>query len=225
METSLINSRIVGRVCSYCGKEFTLFACHTKRKNYNSGSFCSRECSDKGRKQRPLTLVEIVCPRCCKISKWRKGQERQFCSSICANESRRGAATERKRDPRHSKWAAAVKLRDGKCLRCEETNSEILQAHHVLPFAENPDFRYDIDNGETLCQKCHSKEHPQWSSLIQSRGKIGEPMLCYWCEVKFKKKSSLRKGKRKFCSKKCSSAWIGATQGGRIEIKEPSHGK
>ena len=49
-----------------------------------------------------------------------------------------------------------VKERDGKCLKCGST--ERLHAHHIKPWKDYPELRFDINNGTTLCNSCHSKE-------------------------------------------------------------------
>lgn len=60
------------------------------------------------------------------------------------------------RDYKH--WRRLVLERDGnECQRC--SSSEKLEAHHLNPFNVNKDLRYDIDNGVTLCEKCHSVKH------------------------------------------------------------------
>lgn len=49
-------------------------------------------------------------------------------------------------------WSSYVKLRDEICLVC---GSEVnLNAHHLIP-REIKEFRYDIENGITLCPKHH----------------------------------------------------------------------
>lgn len=70
------------------------------------------------------------------------------------------------------KWMDAVKERDGgKCVRCGSDNE--IESHHVIELVtlietyqirtrdearDIPAF-WDLNNGETLCQKCHYAEH------------------------------------------------------------------
>ncbi len=56
-----------------------------------------------------------------------------------------------------SAWAAQVKNRDGFCLCCSTTDN--LHAHHILPKAKFPHHALLVDNGITLCEPCHIKEH------------------------------------------------------------------
>ena len=65
-----------------------------------------------------------------------------------------------------SEWSIAVRMRDGRCLRCETTVA--LVAHHVKPKSEYPELRLDIGNGETLCSNCHAEHH---KSIKHSRPK------------------------------------------------------
>lgn len=84
--------------------------------------------------------------------------------------SRLNVAIRQMRDSR--KWMDAVKARDGVCLRCGST--EDLEAHHKVELAEllarlnvcnSDDARrhkailFDLDNGETLCRRCHYAHH------------------------------------------------------------------
>jgi hypothetical protein len=54
-------------------------------------------------------------------------------------------------------WSLQVKDRDGLCLCCSATDN--LHAHHILPKAKFPHHALLTDNGITLCEPCHIKEH------------------------------------------------------------------
>lgn len=57
----------------------------------------------------------------------------------------------------YKNWRNEVLERDGrKCVKCGE-NKKRLVVHHKKSFADFPDLRLDINNGETLCDKCHHK--------------------------------------------------------------------
>ena len=69
------------------------------------------------------------------------------------------------------KWTDAVKDSDGQCLRCGSI--ENLESHHVISLSElitlhniknTDDARktpelWNLDNGQTLCRRCHYAEH------------------------------------------------------------------
>lgn len=66
-------------------------------------------------------------------------------------------------------WKTAVFERaDFKCEKCGIQQGHIceccgtrvlLHAHHIKPFADHSELRYDVSNGIALCPKCHRKEH------------------------------------------------------------------
>lgn len=44
--------------------------------------------------------------------------------------------------------------------KCQECGAYgILNAHHIKPAKDYPEFRYDINNGVCLCVKCHKMKH------------------------------------------------------------------
>lgn len=56
-------------------------------------------------------------------------------------------------------WRASVYKRDFyTCQNCGAVGGK-LNAHHIKPFAKYPDLRLDINNGITLCDKCHKLAH------------------------------------------------------------------
>ena len=59
------------------------------------------------------------------------------------------------------KWRNKVLERDNKmCQLCGATNEETqLHVHHIKKYSEYKDLRTDVDNGITLCRKCHEQIH------------------------------------------------------------------
>lgn len=65
-------------------------------------------------------------------------------------------------------WRKRVLSRDNhKCVECGST--ENLESHHLASWAEFPELRLVDDNGKTLCNECHAKEHDDIAHLILSR--------------------------------------------------------
>jgi len=56
-------------------------------------------------------------------------------------------------------WRKKVFERDNyTCSICKDKGVE-LHAHHIKEFSKYPEFRYDIENGMTLCKPCHHGVH------------------------------------------------------------------
>jgi hypothetical protein len=130
--------------------------------------FCSRSCSYK---QRPRKPKRFTCQHCKQHSLINaKNKRKKYCSYTCNGLARRSST--RPNTPRDvamlATWGRKVRKRDGhQCVRCKCRYK--LQAHHKKSFAEYPDLRYEVENGETLCTDCHAKEHPEIAALIKSK--------------------------------------------------------
>lgn len=56
-------------------------------------------------------------------------------------------------------WREAVFARDQwRCQECDYKGKH-LHPHHIKHFADYPELRFAIDNGVTLCAKCHQEKH------------------------------------------------------------------
>ena len=60
------------------------------------------------------------------------------------------------------------------CQKCGDSTGGNLNAHHILNYKDNPEVRYSIDNGITLCENCHKEfhktygwRHTTWKQLIE----------------------------------------------------------
>lgn len=57
-------------------------------------------------------------------------------------------------------WRKAVYERDlYSCRKCGDNKGGNLHPHHILNFETYVDLRLNVDNGVTLCDKCHIKFH------------------------------------------------------------------
>ena len=64
-------------------------------------------------------------------------------------------------DPRYRLWRTAVFKRDNFTCQCCGSKKD-LQAHHIISWKDTydePELRYEVSNGITLCRKCHLKAH------------------------------------------------------------------
>lgn len=140
------------RKCKICGEIKSLeefrkrlkWRAHTCKKCYaaqyrtgkpNEGRFKK---NDPRLKQPGFNKKKREEPRYKKIGRPLNGKERQ-CYRYC-------------------KWQEDV-FKKGKyvCLHCGKT--EDLVAHHIIPWEENIEKRFDVNNGECLCRSCHSRQH------------------------------------------------------------------
>ena len=130
---------VVGRICKYCGKTFTI---PRATQNTTPAIYCSHSCRGKD--------------KCGPDSPSWQGGKREI------NQRARGhiAAVE---------WRHAVYERDNyTCQDCGERGGK-LNAHHIKPWAKHPELRLDLSNGVTLCKKCHTARHvAEWALFYES---------------------------------------------------------
>jgi len=56
-------------------------------------------------------------------------------------------------------WRRKVFERDNyKCVECGCTEKEKLHPHHIVPWKDSQELRFEVDNGMTLCKICHGKK-------------------------------------------------------------------
>ena len=69
----------------------------------------------------------------------------------------------------YRQWRIAVLLRDNRtCQVCGEKKKS-RHAHHLNHSTFFPDQKFDVDNGITLCQKCHSHFHNDFKASTRAK--------------------------------------------------------
>lgn len=74
---------------------------------------------------------------------------------------------------KYLKWAKEVYKRDNySCKECGKHCSKDIQAHHILPWKDFPEARFSIENGITLCFKCHLKTRKKELEFVDSYASV-----------------------------------------------------
>ena len=95
-----------------------------------------------GYKLRPETIAKMKGPK-----KRKKGQYK-------TRDNQRLRCT-----AQYLEWRKKVYERDNyTCMECHARNIRV-NAHHIKEFAKYPELRYEIENGVTLCERCHKLKH------------------------------------------------------------------
>jgi hypothetical protein len=167
------------RKCKYCGKEYLGYgklycsrSCRAKDTGVGNGiktgkfvkcEICGKKIWRKGYLIKKL--VKFYCSEKClgKANGERlKGLSRTNTWMIgIKNWAWKGGVTPENMRIRKSidirEWRKSVFARDNwTCQECGQRGGE-LQADHIKPFSLFPEERFNLDNGRTLCKKCHQK--------------------------------------------------------------------
>ena len=115
-----------------------------------------------GKKQSKETLEKLSKIRKGKTP-WNKGKHNPPSQTGKNHPNWKGGITPENMRIRHSieyfAWRQSIFERDNyTCLICKQHGGK-LEAHHIDSFSENPKLRFDINNGITLCKKCHKFLH------------------------------------------------------------------
>lgn len=73
-------------------------------------------------------------------------------------------------------WRKAVLERDKFLCQLCFSDSGLLVAHHIVPFKTNISLRFEVENGLTLCRKCHADLH-NFSLLTKKAVNCGKLQL------------------------------------------------
>lgn len=166
------------RKCLFCAKLF-------KVRKVSNQKFCSKDCSSKGKskKKNYWGKRRIICSECKKsFIAWKYEINRKYCSKKClgiANGKRmsgnknwnwKGGISPRVLNTvEYKNWRKEVFKRDNFiCQNCGYDKGKILNAHHIKSWNKNPELRFDVNNGITLCVNCHRKTDTFGRKMILS---------------------------------------------------------
>lgn len=104
------------------------------------------------------------------IGKWMFGRKGATASNW------KGGLTEKntivRNSAEYSLWREAVFKRDNfTCIWCGDNTGGNLNADHIKPFSDYPELRLAVDNGRTLCEKCHKTTETWGSKILKLRKK------------------------------------------------------
>jgi len=70
-------------------------------------------------------------------------------------------------DPRYHHWIQICIERDKCCQICQSIDH--LNVHHLKNGEDHPKYRFDIDNGITLCRSCHTAFHCSYKNSFREK--------------------------------------------------------
>ena len=120
------------KICKQCKSEFRSY----DRSKAGSGTFCSKPC----------------------YTEWQKSEANQG-PSHPSWDPRSDDWLSRTKRPVYVSWRKSVFIRDNYiCQRCKQIGGK-LHAHHIKAFWAYPELELELNNGITLCNKCHWQAH------------------------------------------------------------------
>ncbi len=193
------------KICPICGSEFQA----RKGENpyrFRKRVCCSRSCNAiyvakkycAGKPAHNRNKMERICQNCGKIEYVPKSHsDRPYCSRECMAKDYKikynrknhwnwqGGITEDKaRDviyDGYKEWRKSVYRRDNfTCQICGEDKSGCLVAHHIKSLKNYPELVCNVNNGITLCQKCHKMIHygnKEYVKIAEARINAVQPNL------------------------------------------------
>lgn len=88
----------------------------------------------------------------------------RYCSIACRSIGKRDESATDRNSWQYKEWRRKVYERDGyTCQRCGTNNN--LHAHHIKLWSRYPALRFDLDNGLTLCDRCHYDWHKEHGTV------------------------------------------------------------
>ena len=137
-------------LCKNCGSNF-------KAKENKKRIFCSKKCKNEMGGRLGISLSEESRK---KLSFKYTGKGNPIWRGGLSGKRQKIYSGRKYRD-----WKTTIFERDlYTCQECKK-NGCYLEAHHIIPWAENKDGWFDINNGITLCKECHTQKTREYLSV------------------------------------------------------------
>lgn len=92
---------------------------------------------------------------------------------------------DKRKYPEYNNWRNQVFERDNYTCRCCEQRGGSLVAHHFKSYTPNKELRISIENGITVCKKCHLDFHHQYGYRNNTRKQFEEFLMSRGINVSF----------------------------------------
>ena len=146
----------IEKICSFCGKKKMV-----ERNHYNKNNkhyYCSLKC--KAEHQKTLLLKE---------------NNPNYIEGLSEDYRIRYRIIEG-----YNTWRRKVYEKDNyTCQCCGDDKGGNLNAHHLEGYNSNKDKRIDVNNGITLCEKCHKKFHDKYGRGNNTKKQFEEFLTLY----------------------------------------------
>lgn len=131
-------------------KEYSLFG--VGHVGYKSTPWLGKKLSEETKKKMSLSRIgRKMSPEC--LAKRSGPNHWQWKGGITDKNAKIRASAE------YIAWRNAVYERDyWTCQDCK-TKPKRIVAHHINPFNDYPELRFEVSNGITLCRRCHKHRH------------------------------------------------------------------
>jgi len=72
-----------------------------------------------------------------------------------------------RRTKAYRRWRVGVIRRDKRCIVCSSIKKR--EAHHLASVEYHKELRFELDNGVTLCRKCHTQFHCNYKKSFRQK--------------------------------------------------------
>jgi 5-methylcytosine-specific restriction endonuclease McrA len=153
--------KLENRNCKTCNKIFTVKVSPSRA---GRGKFCNTSCRSKFFKGELASHWKGGLPKCLICKKQLTNMNNKYCKSHAHAEDRNpnwngGTTPERIKEWRSEKyklWRKSIFERDNyTCVSCKDNTGGNLEADHIKPWILFLELRYELSNGQTLCEECH----------------------------------------------------------------------